>query len=132
MTKHTARPTTPRLGLVCITQSDEVRYKTVTRKRLLQFEAAEQKRVLRELYAANLARLDAALDFCTARGLCLYRMTSGLFPFCDRHHSDLIEAMPAAYRSVPFIEVEAKHKELTIEKLRAQWLGARAAGEAAG
>jgi UV DNA damage endonuclease len=55
----------------------------VTRKRLQQFDAPEQKRVLRELYAANLARLNAALDFCVGRGLSLYRMTSGLFPFAD-------------------------------------------------
>jgi UV DNA damage endonuclease len=73
----------PNLGLVCITHSDEVRYRTVTRKRLLQFTAGEQKRMLREIYAANLARLNAALDFCTARDLRLYRMTSGLFPFAD-------------------------------------------------
>ena len=73
----------PRLGLVCITHSDEVRYRALTRKRLLQFEEAEQKRMLRELYAANLARLNRALDFCAARGLSLYRMTSGLFPFAD-------------------------------------------------
>ncbi|MDT5294480.1 MAG: damage endonuclease [Acidobacteriota bacterium] len=305
----TGRQTTPQLGLVCITHSDEVRYKTVTRKRLLQFDEGEQKRTLRTLYAANLARLNAALDFCAARGWRLYRMTSGLFPFADdaagadvleefraemartggranalgirlvlhpdqfvvlnsdspqtvansikiletharvldmlaqprtpwalveihggkgdrlerlveqigllpeavrsriafendeyiysaaqilevcrragvpmvfdahhhvvherldsydhpsvaemvaaaretwarpdwqlvhisngrerfndRHHSDLIDTMPAAYRRVPWIEVEAKHKELAIEKLHAEWLGARAAGEAA-
>jgi UV DNA damage endonuclease len=303
------QPTNPQLGLVCITQSDEVRYKTITRKRLLQFDEGEQKRMLRKLYAANLTRLNAALDFCTARGLRLYRMTSALFPFADdaagtdvleefggeiaragnratelgirlvlhpdqfvvlssdspqtvansvkmletharvldmlgqprspwalieihggkggrterlveqtarlpeavrsriafendeyiysaseilevcrrtrvpmvfdahhhvvherldsyddpsvaemveaaratwarpewqlvhisngrasfndRHHSDLIDVMPAAYRDVPFIEVEAKHKELAIEKLRAEWLGASALGEAA-
>jgi UV DNA damage endonuclease len=73
----------PRLGLVCITHSDAVRYRTVTRKRLLQFGADEQGRLLRELYAANLARLGAALDFCAGRDLRLYRMTSGLFPFAD-------------------------------------------------
>ena len=73
----------PRLGLVCITSSDEVRFRAVTRKRLLQLDAAEQKRVLRELYADNLARLNKALDFCEARGIRLYRMTSGLFPFAD-------------------------------------------------
>ena len=73
----------PQLGLVCITHSDEVRYKTVTRKRLLQLTQPEQRRKLRELYAANLARLNAALDFCAGRGLRLYRMTSGLFPFAD-------------------------------------------------
>ncbi|HWS88606.1 MAG TPA: UV DNA damage repair endonuclease UvsE [Pyrinomonadaceae bacterium] len=83
MTPKTERRATPRLGLVCITHSDEVRYRTVTRKRLLQFDEGEQKRRLRELYAANLARLNGALDFCAARGLSLYRMTSNLFPFAD-------------------------------------------------
>jgi UV DNA damage endonuclease len=75
--------TQPRLGLVCITTSDAVRYRTVTRKRLLQFKEAEQRRLLRELYADNLARLNGALDFCSGRGIRLYRMTSGLFPFAD-------------------------------------------------
>ncbi len=83
MTAKTGKKTRPQLGLVCITHSDEVRYQTVTRKRLLQLPAGEQKRVLRELYAANLARLNRALDFCAARGLRLYRMTSNLFPFAD-------------------------------------------------
>jgi UV DNA damage endonuclease len=73
----------PQLGLVCITQSDAVRYRALTRKRLLQFDEVEQKRMLRELYAANLSRLNGALDFCTERGIRLYRMTSGLFPFAD-------------------------------------------------
>lgn len=73
----------PQLGLVCITHSDEVRYRTTTRKRLLTFDAAEQKRVLRELYAANLERLNRAIDFCEANDLRLYRITSGLFPFAD-------------------------------------------------
>jgi UV DNA damage endonuclease len=92
MTPKTEKRTTPRLGLVCITQSDEVRYKTVTRKRLLQFPEEEQKRMLHDLYAANLARLNGALDFCVARGLRLYRMTSGLFPFADDEAgSDVLE-----------------------------------------
>lgn len=73
----------PQLGLVCITHSEAVRYRALTRKRLLQFEPDEQKRRLRELYAENLARLGRALDFCAERGLHLYRMTSGLFPFAD-------------------------------------------------
>ena len=73
----------PQLGLVCITHSDAVRYRTTTRKRLLTFDAAEQKRVLRELYAANLERLNRAIDFCEANRLRLYRITSGLFPFAD-------------------------------------------------
>ncbi|HEV2762594.1 MAG TPA: hypothetical protein VGV38_06330, partial [Pyrinomonadaceae bacterium] len=49
---------TPQLGLVCITTSDAVRFRALTRKRLLQLDAAEQKRVLGELYADNLARLN--------------------------------------------------------------------------
>src|SRR5918993_5056105 len=73
----------PQLGLVCITHSNAVRYRALTRKRLLQLGADEQKRVLRELYAANLGRLNGAIDFCAARGWRLYRMTSGLFPFAD-------------------------------------------------
>ena len=73
----------PQLGLVCITHSDAVRYRTTTRKRLLTFDAAEQKRTLRELYSANLERLNRAIDFCEANELRLYRITSGLFPFAD-------------------------------------------------
>jgi UV DNA damage endonuclease len=76
-------PRVPQLGLVCITHSDEVRYRTTTRKRLLTFGAAAQKNILRELYAANLERLDRAIDFCEANDLRLYRITSGLFPFAD-------------------------------------------------
>lgn len=92
MTPKTEKRATPQLGLVCITHSDEVRYRTITRKRLLQFDGAEQKRMLRDIYAANLARLNGALDFCTGRGLRLYRMTSNLFPFADDEAgSDVLE-----------------------------------------
>ncbi|MCC3408075.1 MAG: UV DNA damage repair endonuclease UvsE [Microcoleus sp. PH2017_10_PVI_O_A] len=80
----------PELGLVCITASDAVRFRTVTRKRLLQLTEIEQEKVLRELYADNLKRLDKALDFCYANGIKLYRMTSALFPFAD---TDLGEAV---------------------------------------
>ena len=92
MTPKTKKRVRPQLGLVCITHSDEVRYRTVTRKRLLQFPAEEQRRMLREIYAANLARLNGALDFCAARNLSLYRMTSNLFPFADDEAgSDVLE-----------------------------------------
>ncbi len=73
----------PKLGLVCITTSDAVRFRTVTRKRLLQLTEIEQEKVLRELYADNLKRLDKALDFCYGNNIKLYRMTSALFPFAD-------------------------------------------------
>ncbi|MEG4229853.1 UV DNA damage repair endonuclease UvsE [Microcoleus sp. N9_B2] len=80
----------PELGLVCITTSDAVRFRTVTRKRLLQLAETEQEKILRELYADNLKRLDKAIDFCAANGIKLYRMTSALFPFAD---TDLGEAV---------------------------------------
>ncbi|MEG4055919.1 MULTISPECIES: UV DNA damage repair endonuclease UvsE [unclassified Microcoleus] len=80
----------PELGLVCITTSDAVRFRTVTRKRLLQLSGTEQETVLRELYTDNLKRLDKAIDFCFANQIKLYRMTSALFPFAD---TDLGEAV---------------------------------------
>lgn len=80
----------PELGLVCITTSDAVRFRTVTRKRLLQLSETEQETVLRELYADNLKRLDKAIDFCSVNQIKLYRMTSALFPFAD---TDLGEAV---------------------------------------
>jgi UV DNA damage endonuclease len=71
------------LGLVCITNSDEVRYKTVTRKRLLSFDEAAQAEILRNLYRENIERLKKAVEFCLANNINLYRMTSALFPFSD-------------------------------------------------
>jgi UV DNA damage endonuclease len=71
------------LGLVCITTTDAVRYKTVTRKRLLSFEEPTQREMLRALYAENINRLNSAIEFCVANDIHLYRMTSGLFPFSD-------------------------------------------------
>jgi UV DNA damage endonuclease len=44
--------------------------------------------------------------------------------FADPRHSDLITAMPNSYYDAPWIEVEAKFKELAIDKLRAEWLSA--------
>jgi UV DNA damage endonuclease len=77
-----------------------VRYRALTRKRLLQFDGPEQKRRLRELYADNLARLGRALDFCEARGLKLYRLTSGLFPFADDEAgADVLEEFRAEARA---------------------------------
>ncbi|HEY9597641.1 MAG TPA: UV DNA damage repair endonuclease UvsE [Cyanophyceae cyanobacterium] len=74
---------TPHLGLVCITASKAVRYRTVTRKRLLKVSEAEQEEILRDLYTENLQRLNQAIDFCLANQLRLYRITSDLFPFAD-------------------------------------------------
>ncbi len=94
MSVHMNSPKLPNLGLVCITTSEAVRYRTLTRKRLLQFGITEQQHMLRELYADNLARLNRALDFCVAHDLRLYRMTSALFPFADDPlGADLLEEL---------------------------------------
>jgi UV DNA damage endonuclease len=60
-----------------------VRYRTVTRKRLLQCSETEQQQILRNLYTENLQRLNQAIDFCRANEIKLYRLTSNLFPFAD-------------------------------------------------
>jgi UV DNA damage endonuclease len=71
------------LGLVCITHSEEVRYRTITRKRLLQHESKSQIRLLQEIYRDNLQRLDTALHYCERQDIALYRIPSGIFPFLD-------------------------------------------------
>ncbi len=73
----------PQLGLVCITVSDQVRYRTITRKRLLQYAEPEQVERLRTLYAANIARFNGALDFCIKHRIRLYRFPTNIFPFAD-------------------------------------------------
>ena len=72
-----------RLGLVCITHSQQVRFRTVTRTRLLQHDEDAQKTLLAELYRDNLQRLDTALTYCADNDIALYRMPSSLFPFYD-------------------------------------------------
>lgn len=79
----TAPPIQPHLGLVCVTLSPAVRYKTLTRKRLLTLDQPAQTAALRSLYAENLHRLNLALTFCQEQGIALYRLPSGLFPFSD-------------------------------------------------
>ena len=71
------------MGLVCITTSDAVRYKTITRKRLLSFDVVEQERLLLELYAENTKRLEGAVVFCRENGINLYRISSEIYPFSD-------------------------------------------------
>jgi UV DNA damage endonuclease len=73
----------PHLGLVCITFSKEVRYRTITRKRYLELPENQRETALKVLYRENLQRLDLALTFCVRNSLRLYRMPSGLFPMSD-------------------------------------------------
>jgi UV DNA damage endonuclease len=73
----------PHLGLVCITFSKEVRFRTITRTRYLQLPENQRETALKVLYRDNLQRLDLALTFCVRNSLRLYRMTSNLFPMSD-------------------------------------------------
>lgn len=71
------------LGLVCITHSEEVRYRTTTRKVLLSLDEAAQGEKLRGIYTENVSRLKKAVEYCLSNNINLYRMTSNLFPFAD-------------------------------------------------
>ena len=78
-----APPCPPHLGLVCITAGPDVRYRTITRTRALALDDAARTAALDDLYRHNLQVLFGAVDFCHARGIKLYRITSGLFPQID-------------------------------------------------
>lgn len=73
----------PQLGLVCITQSKEVRYRTVTRTRLLALPPESQRTLLDEIYRANIETLASALRYCERESISLYRIVSSIFPFAD-------------------------------------------------
>jgi UV DNA damage endonuclease len=73
----------PNLGLVCITTSKDVRYRTVTRKRLLEHSLDAQRKLLEDLYRDNIQTLDKAMRYCEAEGIRLYRLPSSIFPFAD-------------------------------------------------
>jgi UV DNA damage endonuclease len=81
---------TPALGLVCITVSDAVRYRTTTRAQLLSLPEPEQRLRLQTLYRHNLDVLNRAIDFCTAQGIRLYRIPSNIFPFADTEQGETI------------------------------------------
>jgi len=73
----------PQLGLVCTTNSTEIRYRTVTRKRLLELPLDGQRQLLDVIFRHNLTMLDKALGYCEREGIFLYRILSSIFPFAD-------------------------------------------------
>ncbi len=73
----------PALGLVCITASKEIRYRTVTRKRLLEQSPEGQRKLLDGIYRDNIQTFDTALRYCEREGIRLYRIPSSIFPFAD-------------------------------------------------
>jgi UV DNA damage endonuclease len=81
MTVH--RDSLPALGLVCITVSPQIRYRTMTRTTYLKLEAHERSERLRELYLSNIAKFVEALHYCAWQRIRLYRVSSQLFPLSD-------------------------------------------------
>jgi UV DNA damage endonuclease len=73
----------PRLGLVCLTEGERIRFRTITKTRLDALEPRAADDALRAIYVHNARVLDDALSFCSENGIALYRMVSGLFPFAD-------------------------------------------------
>jgi len=73
----------PHLGLVCITASKEVRYRTVTRKRLLAQSLDGQRKILEDIFRDNIQTFDGAMRYCQQAGIALYRLPSSVFPFSD-------------------------------------------------
>ena len=51
----------------------------------------------------------------------LVHISNGRESFADARHADYVDVMPPAFRSVPWIEVEAKMKERAIARLRRRW-----------
>ncbi|HJU06455.1 MAG TPA: hypothetical protein VJ692_15010 [Nitrospiraceae bacterium] len=102
---------TPALGLVCITSTDAVRFRAMTRARLLTFKPAEQKTLLRQLYLENVSRFRKAVDFCVAHDIRLYRMISSLFPFADDDAgADVLDAIRPA--------IEAEGRRASAHRIR--------------
>ncbi len=81
---------TPHLGLVCQTNGEEVRFRTLTRTRLHKLEPEVQRETLRELYRDNAARLGRGFAFCKKNGIALFRMSSDLFPFSDTDQGEAV------------------------------------------
>jgi UV DNA damage endonuclease len=96
----------PALGLVCVTVSDAVRYRTLTRTNYLKLPLAARAAKLRDLYTANLETMLRALEFCRAHDLRLYRVTSQLFPMSDLE--DGVGAAVVEELSARLLEVGAR------------------------
>ncbi|MBN9420509.1 MAG: UV DNA damage repair endonuclease UvsE [Candidatus Eremiobacteraeota bacterium] len=72
-----------RYGLVCQTFSEEIRFRTITRKRMLSLGEEQQKETIRELYNHNLKKLVQAFAYCRQHEIGLFRISSNLLPFMD-------------------------------------------------
>ena len=75
--------TAPAYGLVCMTVGPEVRFRTVTLTNYQKLSPSEREAKLLDLYSDNIRRVRGAAEFCAARGIRLYRLSSSLFPMFD-------------------------------------------------
>jgi len=73
----------PHLGLVCVTVSNDIKYRTITRKRLLEQSPETQQKLLDDIYRSNIQAFDNAMRYCEREGISLYRIPSSIFPFAD-------------------------------------------------
>ncbi|HYE18617.1 MAG TPA: hypothetical protein VEA69_09245 [Tepidisphaeraceae bacterium] len=80
----------PNFGLVCLSFTEECRYRTITLTRFRALAVDDRLNTLRELYWDNLRRLHWTLGFCARRGIRLYRVTSGLFPMADEPEGEQV------------------------------------------
>ncbi len=80
---ESATNTSPHLGLVCISYSEAIRYRALTRTRFLRLTDREQEQLLSDIYLNNISVFRNALTFCDERNIRLYRMPSSIFPFAD-------------------------------------------------
>ncbi|HLL89921.1 MAG TPA: hypothetical protein VK324_11525, partial [Tepidisphaeraceae bacterium] len=73
----------PHLGLVCLSFTEECRFRTTTLSRFRTLPPDEQRRTLESIYWDNVNRLNRTLSFCDRRDIRLYRISSSLFPMSD-------------------------------------------------
>lgn len=106
----------PNYGLVCLTVGPELRFRTVTLSRYRALTPGEREQKLRDLYAANIAILRSAADYCAGRRIRLYRMSSSLFPMLDLMGDDTGGAVLESLAE-PLREVGAAFKSAGIRVL---------------
>ncbi len=94
-------PGFPKLGLVCLSSDERVKFRSITRTGYLKLPPRQRAAKLLELYWDNTQRLHVALGYCHRRNIRLYRATSGLYPMSDeRIGRRVLESIPATLSSV--------------------------------
>lgn len=69
------------LGLCCL--ADSISFKTITLKKYNTLSESEKITAIEDIYLANIAMLDNAIQFCFDNQIMMYRMSSSMFPLSD-------------------------------------------------